>query len=282
MGKRGSMINYAVFSLALGGLVLLMFLRAGTIFGNADGRQQEYYIKDSALLLNAMIAVPGNTEIRMFYPVHDKIVEMEKDSFAIYEDGDELLKTHLSYRYAGTAESRTYQLIRPESLVFTKTDAIGINTDGSIDAFRCKKTDRMIRNLQIVNDATTRMIAEYLETNLEKGDFRVLPLQSLTSYRPMASDLTIMLAEASDNTLSAQVYYRNNLSHAVACDVINAMAAMKIKDLDTALFSVDPQFESGIGSSMDEKTILFFVPDDAKMRSPLRSKILDALSEVVG
>ena len=258
MQKRGDLLPYAILSLLMGGVILIMFLRLGTIFGDSSARIDDYMVKDTALFLTALHSVPGNLVINFFYPVHDKFVRITKSKVSIIEMEDDILTEHFSYRTVGYSKTGETFLNNDDFFEITKSgNSININEIKRLDALSCHVSadEHSISSLQFfyTDFQGERRLIESIISGIRSwfqssgtNRFNIISNVDniLSSSQVFPVDQAIIFsASKTQNNFVAYVHHENILGRTIACEFLNLIINNQNIDSDNFMvYSIDPDF----------------------------------------
>ena len=265
MQKKGNLLPYAIMSLAMGAVLMIMFLRVGIIYGDSDGRIDDYMIKDSALFLTMIYSLPGNIVFNFFYPVHEKIIEIDSSKVSIMYREDNVLKEHFTYRTIGMNDTKKHRIQNQEFYDISKSgNEIKINQPPNLDALPCYVDlgNNIIENVQFryTNDFGE---GQYLRLMYD-GIKRIGHLIRFIGYGDVNSpvfsnaDQSIILSlNENSNDFVAYVHYKNNQGKNIACRLFNKLAQKNINANSYAVFSIDPLFDKIDNIELTENMVFF-------------------------
>lgn len=251
----------------MGIFLFVYFINVGHRFGDDDERHNEYMIKDTALLLNALHAIPANAIIDMHYSVYEKNLKHNTTFFSIMDPGSEAMEGFYRYRYAGTNLTEDYVLERPEYFeVSAYSNDVGINREGELDMLNCHSDPRLsfaTDNVQYLfsdddNDFAQQVVSIISGELLTEAD-RDRLTGTLSDSEFYNVDMTMILsAGESDNDHYAYVHHSNPLTREVACRILNELKGVDRLDVeDINVFSIDPELHQVNDRTIPENAIFF-------------------------
>ena len=269
MQKKAELIPYAVISLILGAVLLLMFLRASILFGSDTARIDDYIIKDVALFLTTVNSIPGNIHLNFFYPFHDKVVKINSTHVIIHPVGDELLEGQFIYRTIGDHKSGDFVFERKDFFEISKAaDNIKINEPANLDALPCYVIpgENRIDSLRflLTNWNNERQVTSDFVNILRSSiynSFAIIPninnFNNRGTFFDVDQSIVISLSE-SDNDFIAYVHYKNKQGMNFACNIINSIMSNKnIEGNRYMVYSIDPIFYEINGEKLDKNMVYF-------------------------
>ncbi len=278
MHKKADLVPYAIMSLLLGGALLLMFYRIGALYGDSSNRIDDYMVRDSALFITALHALPGNMLVNFFYPIHDKIVDVNASRIAILREVDEVFREHFRHRVIGRPDSTSQRLENSQYFEISKTsNDVGINVRNNLDVFSCPE-NKLEVDLELIqvffstnndNFEAINIFARGLRDNLQNrlGIRFVDDVNNIrSSSTEIETDISFIVSMSESNDFIAYVHYENLLNREIACRIINEFILDENIDGNRfQVYSVDPDLYEIYGMKISENMIFLKMGDAGKI-----------------
>ena len=268
MRKKADLTPYAIMSLVMGAALLVMFYRLGVMYGDSSNRIDDYMVKDSALFLTALHALPGNMVVNFYYPVHEKIIDVNASRVAILRQDDEVFREHFTYRTIGTDSTKSQRLENNQYFEISKSsNAVGVNVPNNLDLFSCPSNpNEKIEFAQIFfssysgNNEIMSLFARNTRDSLRNrlGIRFVEDINNIKSPSTRETDISIIFSDSKigKNEFIAYIHYNNLLSREIACRIINEFILDdNIEGSRFLLYSIDPDFYEINGVKLEENMI---------------------------
>ncbi len=280
---------YTMFSVVMGVFLFVFFINVGYRFGDDEQRHQEYMIKDAALLLDALQAIPANSIVELHYSVRDRNVGHNRTHFSIIDPSLDEMEGFYRYRRAGLNDSRNILLERPEYLEISAfSHRAKANQEGNFDMLSCQRDPRHevdAGNIQFMhaddeNDFSRNLMETVARNVLDSSD--VGRLTGRLEGDVFNVDLAMAFSPGNDaRAFYAYVHHSNTLTREVACRVLNELIKVNRLDVkDVRVFSVDPRLNPVDGVMLEENMILFklgSLGDVEQHRVTIANRITDVL-----
>ncbi|MFW5852472.1 MAG: hypothetical protein ACOCUR_00405 [Nanoarchaeota archaeon] len=294
MQKKAELVPYAVISLVLGAVLMIMLTRLGILFGEDEGRIDEYIIKDTALFLNQIHSLPENIVVNFFYPLHGRIIEVNRSSVTIYKEEDEDIKAHFRKNYAGYSFTPSNEISDSEGFTISKSgSSITINENFDTDSLACVEgyNQEEYRTIEFVFHApqSIRSEVQRLAGDLESAlasRFESISVRSFNQFREtyMEYDLTIILSLSGADEFHGYYHYKNIGNQNIACRILNMISINEnIESGKTRLLGIDPLFKKIEGVELPEKAIVLYLGDEDKFvenLADLRTVMVSVLGDI--
>jgi hypothetical protein len=128
MNKKGTeeRLYFWVFYFVVLIIILLGLFNYVNNLADKTTFNQDYLVRDIALVLNAVYASPGDIEVKYSVPENDFIFIIENGLVTIKEEGDVLNKRSYSYQEDNYVESNLddVELKSPKVILFSKKEGI--------------------------------------------------------------------------------------------------------------------------------------------------------------
>ena len=260
---------YTTMSIIMGIFLFVFFINLGYRFGDDEERHQEYIIKDTALLMNALHVIPGNVVVDMHYLVYDKELRQNSTFFSIIDPGTESMEGFYRFRYAGMRGKAESIVEKPEFFeVSSYSGSVGINQEGDLDMLRCKADVRHefdpedIQFLHVADDVNfardlIENIAWQTWDDQSTRQARTGQFSSDNFLRGIPLSMAFSAGDVSERYY-AYVHHGNSLAHEIACKIINGIVLTSSVDADDfRVYAIDPSFHKIKGEKIPENMIFF-------------------------
>lgn len=265
-----NLIPYAILATIVGVVALLFSARVGILYGDSESRIDDYMIKDTALFITSLHALPGNLVLNFFYPIYERRLSVNASHVSIFNLEDENVQDFFWFRTIGTENSNEFIFERSQEFDISKSDTeIGINVNPNLDALPCivqyDKNEIDSIEFYYTNFDGERTITENLAISLRNSltrNFNVMEEIRNVAFgiSGFETDLSIIISSDffGSNDFVAYVHHKNRLGQEVSCRIINRiMSDQNIDGSNFMVYSIDPDLYEMEGLRLDEKTIFF-------------------------
>lgn len=276
MQKKGDILTYGIFSLLIGAVLFLMLSRIGLLFGDSSERNDEYIIKDTAVLLDQLHALPGNSIIHTNYPVYDKIIEISNERVSIYPDSGDILKGQYTYRTIGYADEKPLKLEQQDSFDIMKDTKIKVNGDFKITSQPCQKHLEKIHSIQLISGMNAQSLANSVHDLLSPiATLYAVKTSEQYTNAPLHVDLALVFSKQAVPEITIYAQYKNATVQGIACELSNALSQ---KNLKSRFLVEDPMFSER--KYVNEHMIYVLLPQEMN-DADIAKAVYNVMKEVV-